>query len=296
MSWPTRRRRKRTALAATNGRRLHISADQQRWSQYGRLWSQVVAVPSGVPANVVAVWSQSGDPTALSGPVTGPLSWGDSGAPRGIRTPNRQIRSQPSPVPARPPGPLAFPLVPVNGHVAGPTRASVPTRHARHGGNLVAVSAQRHQTGSLATIALLAARSAEHQIRGLVLYTWRDTDQTTRLVERVGRAYRRAATCASGRSVFVALAVGTTRRPTICLKRCALGRREANSPDQRLCATIRRPRATTTGKRHAPAKVRRSPRRHPATSSLGARGAASRHGGAVAGSRCGMTANAWARG
>src|SRR6266545_7708639 len=30
----------------------------------GQLWSQVVAVPSEVPANVVAVWSQSGGPAA----------------------------------------------------------------------------------------------------------------------------------------------------------------------------------------------------------------------------------------
>jgi hypothetical protein len=57
-----------------------------------RLWSQVVAVASGLPANVVAVWSQSGVPIASSDPVTGPLSCGDSGVPRGIRTPNRQIR------------------------------------------------------------------------------------------------------------------------------------------------------------------------------------------------------------
>jgi RNA polymerase sigma factor (sigma-70 family) len=76
---------------------------------------------------------------------------GASCAPRGIRTPNRQIRSQPSPVPARPPAPSASLLVLLNGHVAGPTRASVPGRHAPHGRNLVAVSAQGRQTGSLAT-------------------------------------------------------------------------------------------------------------------------------------------------
>jgi hypothetical protein len=52
-----------------------------------------VAAGLGVPTNVVAVWSQSGGPTTASNPVTGPLSCGDGGAPRGIRTPNRQIRS-----------------------------------------------------------------------------------------------------------------------------------------------------------------------------------------------------------
>jgi hypothetical protein len=52
----------------------------------------VVAVPLGVPANVVAVWSQSAARTSASDSVTGPLSCDDGGAPRGIRTPNRQIR------------------------------------------------------------------------------------------------------------------------------------------------------------------------------------------------------------
>jgi hypothetical protein len=59
----------------------------------GLVWSQVVAVAQGVPANVVAIWSQSGDPTSGGGPAIGPLSCGFGGAPRGIRTPNRQIRS-----------------------------------------------------------------------------------------------------------------------------------------------------------------------------------------------------------
>ena len=58
-----------------------------------RLWSQVVAVAWGVPANVVAVWSQSGLSDSASNPVAGPLSCEFAGAPRGIRTPNRQIRS-----------------------------------------------------------------------------------------------------------------------------------------------------------------------------------------------------------
>jgi hypothetical protein len=57
-----------------------------------QLWSQVVAVSLGLLRNVVAVWSQSGDRALVRNPVTGPLSCGDGGAPRGIRTPNRQIR------------------------------------------------------------------------------------------------------------------------------------------------------------------------------------------------------------
>jgi hypothetical protein len=58
-----------------------------------RLWSQVVAVAWGVPANEVAVWSQSGRSDSASNPVAGPLSCGDRSAPRGIGTLNRQIRS-----------------------------------------------------------------------------------------------------------------------------------------------------------------------------------------------------------
>jgi hypothetical protein len=57
------------------------------------MWSQVVAFASGLPANVVAVWSQSGVSDSAGSPVAGPLSCGFAGAPRGIRTPNRQIRS-----------------------------------------------------------------------------------------------------------------------------------------------------------------------------------------------------------
>ena|SRR5215213_10565035 len=58
-----------------------------------RLWSQVVAVASGLAANVVAVWSQSRLSDSASNPVAGLLSCEFAGAPRGIRTPNRQIRS-----------------------------------------------------------------------------------------------------------------------------------------------------------------------------------------------------------
>jgi hypothetical protein len=83
-------------------------------------------------------------------PHNRPLSCGSGGAPRGIRTPNRQIRSQPSPIPARPPGPSASPLVLANGRITGPNRPSVPARHAWLGRNVVAVSGCRRQTGSLA--------------------------------------------------------------------------------------------------------------------------------------------------
>jgi len=39
-----------------------------------RLWSQVVAVAWGVPANVVAVWSQSGLSDSAGIPIAGPMS------------------------------------------------------------------------------------------------------------------------------------------------------------------------------------------------------------------------------
>jgi hypothetical protein len=66
-------------------------------------------------------------------------------------SPNRQIRSQPSPVPAQPPAPFASPLVLVNGHLAGPSRTSVPACHLPHGRNVVAVPGRCRQTRSLAT-------------------------------------------------------------------------------------------------------------------------------------------------
>jgi hypothetical protein len=70
---------------------------------------------------------------------------------RPARLPDRQIRSQPSPVPARPPDPFASPLVLVNGHLAGPIRACVPAHHGWHGRNVVAVSGRCRQTGRLVT-------------------------------------------------------------------------------------------------------------------------------------------------
>jgi hypothetical protein len=51
-----------------------IAQEKRRLEE--RLWSQVVAVASGLPANVVAVWSQLDDPTPSSDPVIGPLSCG----------------------------------------------------------------------------------------------------------------------------------------------------------------------------------------------------------------------------
>jgi hypothetical protein len=107
----------------------------------------------GVPANMVAIWSQSSDPTAVSDPMTGPLT-----------------SSQPSPVPAGPSHPFVSPLVLVNGHNADPIRASVPARHVRHGCNVVAVSGHRRQTGSLATRRVADRTAVEHQILDLVLY------------------------------------------------------------------------------------------------------------------------------
>jgi hypothetical protein len=52
------------------------------------LWSQVVAVASGLPANVVAV----GRPDSKQRPRYRAAELRFVGAPRGIRTPNRQIR------------------------------------------------------------------------------------------------------------------------------------------------------------------------------------------------------------
>ena len=79
-----------------------------------------------------------------------------NGAPRGIRTPNRQIRSHASPVPACPPDPLPSPFTLVNGYVAGLNWAPVPACHVRLGRNVVAVSGHRRQTQRLAAHRLLA--------------------------------------------------------------------------------------------------------------------------------------------
>jgi hypothetical protein len=57
-------------IARCNSARL-AGRERPGMGQLGRLWWQVVAVRPRVPANVVAVWSQSGDPTPSSGPQTG---------------------------------------------------------------------------------------------------------------------------------------------------------------------------------------------------------------------------------
>jgi hypothetical protein len=135
------------------------------------LWSQVVAVASGLAANVVAVWSQSGLSDSASNPVAGPLSCGFAGAPRGIRTPNRQIRSLVWGFLACPSLPVASPLVLVDSQVADPGLTFVPACHARRGGNVVAVSRPGGQTACLATSRRPGLLTSEHQIIGLVLST-----------------------------------------------------------------------------------------------------------------------------
>jgi hypothetical protein len=145
----------RRAIAGTDGagqqaaarRRLHLGAGG-------------VGVGDGVAGGRSGVgsarqrgrnWVAVSRPTIGSASGDRSLTSGFGGAPRGIRTPNRQIRSQPSPVPTRPSGPCASPLVLVNGPVARPSRGSVPARHAWLGRNVVAVSGQRRQTGRLVT-------------------------------------------------------------------------------------------------------------------------------------------------
>jgi len=138
---------KRSPIADSRPRqRLHFRLAVSSWA----MGSQGVAAALGVPAIGVAIGSQSGELLSLGSPVTGPLTSRFGGAPRGIRTPNRQIRSQPSPIPARPPDHFASPLILVNGHAADANRASVPTCIAWLGRNVVAVSGRRRQTERLA--------------------------------------------------------------------------------------------------------------------------------------------------
>jgi hypothetical protein len=61
--------------------------------------------------------------------------------------------SAPNAVPARPAVSFASPLVLVNGPVADSTPASVPTRHARLGRNVVAESGRCRQNRCLVTVA-----------------------------------------------------------------------------------------------------------------------------------------------
>jgi hypothetical protein len=80
-----------------------------------------------------------------------------------------QVRSQPSPVPARPPRPFTSPLVQASGHIACPSRASVPALHAWLGRNVVAVSGSCRQTECLVTSLPIRRPWLEHQILRLVL-------------------------------------------------------------------------------------------------------------------------------
>jgi hypothetical protein len=170
------------AAAGSSSAKISGNSGMSDWpaAPSPRAWlrrcGQWVAAVSGVPANGVAIGSQSGNLPAFSSSTTGPLSCGFGGAPRGIRTPNRQIRSQPSPVPTRPHRPFASPLVQVNGHIADPNRASVPARPVPHGRNLVAVSRHRRQTRRLATMPAGACEPVEHQTQ-IWCSTWRDENQ-----------------------------------------------------------------------------------------------------------------------
>jgi len=92
--------------------------------------------------------------------ASGRLSWCFSGAPRGTRTPNRQIRSHRPPVPSRPPRPFASPSAQLSGHAYGLSRASVPACPAPHGRNLVAVSGHHCQTRCLAACLVKHLRNA----------------------------------------------------------------------------------------------------------------------------------------
>jgi hypothetical protein len=69
------------------------------------------------------------------------------GAPRGIRTPNRQIRSLAPAVSGGPDYPFASLFGLVSRRVAGSSQTSVHARLAWHGGNVVAVPGRRGQTG-----------------------------------------------------------------------------------------------------------------------------------------------------
>jgi hypothetical protein len=84
----------------------------------------------------------------------------------GFETPNRQIRSQPSPVPTRPPDPSASSLVLVNGRI-GP-ESGIRPRPSR-----VAWSQCGRSFGSI----LRAVFKPEHQILRLVLYIWTNGSQ-----------------------------------------------------------------------------------------------------------------------
>jgi hypothetical protein len=137
-------------------------------------------------------------PPARQGLCPRPLTSGFGSAPRGIRTPNRQIRSQPSPVPARPPAPSVSPLVLVNRHIADPSRASVPARHARHGRNVVAVSGDGCQTEVWRPEAGPAVLSPSTRSRIWCSTPWKTREPAARLLKGAGRADRPSAGIVSG--------------------------------------------------------------------------------------------------
>jgi hypothetical protein len=165
-------------------------------------------------------------------------------APRGIRTPNRQIRSQPTPMPSRPPGPFASPLVQVNGHIAEPSRASVPACPAWLSRNVVAVSAQRRQTGCLATGRAPGRAGSRAPDSGSGALPSRGREPAAALVEKQAKQTRpsrgliRRSVSAASQSAMAprrsqlpaSVPDGRLQLPTsrVCLFRCALGPREAN--------------------------------------------------------------------
>src|SRR6266511_6079955 len=107
------------------------------------------------------------------------------------------MRSQPSPVPAPPPRPFGSPLVAVSGHVAAPSRASVPARHARLGAMWSQSRAIVARLGVWRQVTELAARRR----------VWCQWPATSSRAGVVGRA----AGCGSARgedAELVALGVG----------------------------------------------------------------------------------------
>jgi hypothetical protein len=81
-----------------------------------------------------------------------------------------QIRSQPPPIPARPPAPFAPPVASGQRSSRWSESARVPGRHAWHGRNVVAVPGYCRQTERLALDSSPGALGPDHQTLDLVLY------------------------------------------------------------------------------------------------------------------------------